>query len=291
MELKQLEYFLTISKLGSFTLAADQLYISQPGITSSIRRLEEELGVELFLRKRKAAILTPEGQIFANHIESVMDDVNKALHKVEELKNLNKGTVTIGISPVSSVSSAAFLLAKFKTLYPDLSIVLVEDSSENLQRLLEESNIDLAFIVLADVPESLSAFALTTQELVCGLPSFHLYKSKKSLSADIIKNESFVLLKDGCPVREIIDDYFRNYNTTLTISFETNYIQAIQRLVLCGAGITLLPVEALENNTSFSVVPLDPPLQVTTYAAYKKNFPLSKAAQTLFDFIKSSCTL
>lgn len=291
MELKQLEYFLTISKLGSFTLAADQLYISQPGITSSIRRLEEELGVELFLRKRKAAILTPEGQIFANHIESVMADVNKALYKVEELKNLNKGLITIGISPVSSVSSAAFLLAKFRALYPDLIIRLVEDTSENLHKLLEDGRLDLAFMVMDDPADTLESLALTTQDMVVGLPSFHLFKGKPRLSAAMLKNESFVLLKEGCPARNVIDRFFTNAQIEAKISFECNYIQAIQRLVLCGAGITILPSEAFENNSSFSIVPLDPPLQVTTYIIYKKTHTLSKAAQKLFDFIKSSCTL
>ena len=189
MELKQLEYFLTISKLKSFTMAADQLYISQPGITSAIRRLEDELGVELFAKKRKTAVLTPEGKIFANHIENVINDVNNALHKVEELKNLSKGTIHVGISPVSSISTASFLIAKFNALYPDLELIFAEDSSENLQRRLEEDELDIAFLVL-DVPnETLDAFALTTQELVVGLPSFHMFKGKTSLTPEILQKE------------------------------------------------------------------------------------------------------
>lgn len=291
MELKQLEYFLTISKLNSFTLAADQLYISQPGITSAIRRLEDELGIQLFVRNRKTAILTPEGQIFANHIESVMSDVTKALNKVEEMKNLTKCTITIGISPVSSVSSASFLLAKFKSLYPDLDLTLVEDCSTNLQKLLEDGKIDLAFLLLESEVDSFESLILGTQELVLGLPSFHLLKGKNKLPLSAVQKENFVLLKTGCPVRTVIEHRFSAQNLTPNISFETNYMQAIQRLVLCGAGITILPSEAFENNNNFSTVPLDPPLYVTTYIAYKKTRALSKATQTLYDFIKSSCTL
>lgn len=291
MELKQLEYFLTISKLKSFTLAADHLYISQPGITSAIRRLEDELGIQLFVRNRKTAILTPEGQIFANHIESVMSDVTKALNKVEEMKNLSKGKITIGICPVSCLSIASFLLAKFKSLYPDLELVLIEDSSSNLQKLLEDDKIDLAFLLLENDVDSFESLILTTQELVLGLPSFHLLKGKHSLPFSAIQNENFVLLKADCPVRTAIEERLNNQNITLKISFETNYTQAIQRLVLCGAGITILPSEAFENNTNFSTVPLAPPLYVTTYIAYKKTRALSKATQTLYEFVKSSCTL
>ncbi len=291
MELKQLEYFLTISKLKSFTLAADQLYISQPGITSAVRRLEDELGIQLFARNRKTAILTPEGQVFANHIEGIMNDVSKALTKVEELKNLSKGTIMLGISPVTSVSVASFLLAKFKTIYPDLDLVLIEGSSNNLQKLLEDEKIDLALLVLDEAVENLNTLILGKQELVLGLPAFHLLKGKAQLPISALKGEQFVLLKEGCPVRKIIDDIFTRENIVPKINFESNYIQAIQRLVLCGAGITILPSESLENNTNFSSVSLDPPLYVSTHLAFKKNKPLSRATQTLYDFIKSSCTL
>lgn len=291
MELKQLEYFLTISKLKSFTMAADQLYISQPGITSAIRRLEDELGVELFAKKRKTAVLTPEGKIFANHIENVINDVNNALHKVEELKNLSKGTIHVGISPVSSISTASFLIAKFNALYPDLELIFAEDSSENLQRRLEEDELDIAFLVL-DVPnETLDAFALTTQELVVGLPSFHMFKGKTSLTPEILQKEKLVLLKHGCPIRQRLDTYFSEASCQLTASLETNYIQTILRLVLCGAGITILPAEAFEGNTNFTTVPLEQPLAVTTYAACRKAHTMSKATQTLLDFIKTSCAL
>ena len=86
MELKQLEYFLTVSKLKSFTAAAEQLYVSQPGVTTAIKRLEEELGIQLFIRNKKNAVLTAEGRIFFNHIEIIMSDVSKAITKVTELK-------------------------------------------------------------------------------------------------------------------------------------------------------------------------------------------------------------
>lgn len=290
MELKQLEYFLTISKLKSFTLAADQLYISQPGITSAIRRLEDELGINLFAKNRKTAILTPEGQVFANHIERIMTDVSTALNKVEELKNLNTGMILIGISPSTSVSVASFLLAKFKNIYPTLNLVLIEDSSSNLKKMLEEDKLDLAFLILEHTIESLNTIVLGKQDLVVGLPAFHLLKGKTSLSFSSLKNEQFVLLKDGCPIHQMILAEFQAANITPKISFESNYIQAIKRLVLCGAGITILPSEALENDTSFAIVPLENPLSFSIYLAHQKNKTLSCAAQTLYDFINSSCT-
>ena len=77
MEIRQLEYFLAVSDTGSFTRAAERLYVSQPAVTNAIRSLEEELGIQLFDRNQKLVSLTAEGQIFATHVEQVMHGIDR----------------------------------------------------------------------------------------------------------------------------------------------------------------------------------------------------------------------
>ncbi len=288
MELKQLECFLMVSKLKSFTLAAEQLYISQPGVTTAIKRLEEELGIQLFIRNKKNAILTAEGRVFFNHIEIIMNDVSKAITKVTELKNLNSGTITIGISPVTGVSVLSFLLAKFRNLYPSLNLVFIEEGSTNIQKQLEEDKIDLGLIIANGNLDMLETIELGKQELVACLPSYHMLKGKENLPLISLQHECFILFKEDCPIHNIILAEFEKAEIKPYISFESNAIQTIKRFIVCGAGIAILPTEAIENDNNFVGIPLRPPLTVSICLAHKKNKHLSHAAQTLCDFIKTS---
>jgi DNA-binding transcriptional LysR family regulator len=293
MELKQLEYFLMVSKLKSFTLAAEQLYVSQPGVTTAIKRLEEELGIQLFIRNKKNAELTAEGRVFFNHIEIIMNDVSKAITKVTELKNLNSGTIRIGLSPITGVSVLTFLLAKFRTLYPSLNLILIEEGSLSLQKHLEENKLDLAFILLDDKSpfEMLDTLPLGKQELQIALPSYHMLKDKESLSLSSLQNECFIFFQEDCLARSLILEEFKACKLAPTISFSANSIQTIKRLIICGAGISILPSEAIENDHNFCGIPLSPPLHIIIGLAYKKNKHLSHAAETLCDFVKNSLAL
>jgi len=290
MELKQLEYFLTVSKLKSFTLAAEQMYVSQPGVTTAIKRLEEELGIQLFIRNKKNAALTAEGRVFFNHIEIIMNDVSKAITSVTELKNLNNGNIRIGLSPVTGVSVLTFILAKFHALYPSLSLTFIEDGSLQLQKQLEEGLIDFAIISIAgkDSLDILDIQPLGQQEFRIALPTYHMFKDKKQLKLINLANENLILFKENCLSRKIVLDMFRRSEIEPLISFSSNSVQTIKRFIVCGSGISLLPAEALENDKSLCSLTIDPPLYIPFGLAIKKSNHLSHAAETLIEFIKSA---
>ncbi len=290
MELKQLEYFLTVSKLKSFTLAAEQMYVSQPGVTTAIKRLEEELGIQLFIRNKKNAALTAEGRVFFNHIEIIMNDVSKAITSVTELKNLNNGNIRIGLSPVTGVSVLTFILAKFHALYPSLSLTFIEDGSLQLQKQLEEGLIDFAIISIAgkDSLDILDIQPLGQQEFRIALPTYHMFKDKKQLKLINLANENLILFKENCLSRKIVLDMFRRSEIEPIISFSSNSVQTIKRFIVCGSGISLLPAEALENDKSLCSLTIDPPLYIPFGLAIKKSNHLSHAAETLIEFIKSA---
>lgn len=292
MELKQLEYFLAVSKLKSFTLAADQLYISQPGITAAIRRLEDELGVTLFVKKRKSAVLTPEGEVFATHVQHVITDMHGALQELDKLKNLHQGRIRIGITPISGISSPAYLLAKFKVMYPELQLELVEGSSLQLEQQLEQDALDMAFLVGTQPFNGLENLSLTNVELVVGLPAIHYLAKKPGLRPQQLTRESFLLLQDDTsPVRQAIAASFATDHAAMHIALETNYVQTIQRLVLCGAGLCILPAECFEGHTNLVGVPLEPSLQLTIYACYRQAHNMSQATETFLAFVRSACEI
>lgn len=287
MELKQLECFLAVSKLKSFTRAAEQLYISQPSVTTAVRRLEDELGIILFERNKKQAILTAEGRVFYSHIAIVMDDVSKAAKIAAELKNLNCGIVNLGISPITSLSVTSFLLSKFQTIYPSLKINFVEEGSAGIKKLLIEDQIDLGLVMTDDDMDCFDMIHLGKQELVIYLPQAHRLKNKPCLSLAALKNEFFIMPKENCSLHHFLKTEMAKQDMAPHIRFETNYTQMVKHLIIAGAGAAILPQGTFETGAIRSV-PLSPPLEISVGVAKKKDRHLSHAAQTLYTFLRNS---
>ena len=289
MELKQLEYFLMVSNLKSFTKAAEQLYISQPSVTTAIRRLEDELGIILFEKNKKQAILTPEGEIFYGHTAIVMEDVSKATQKAAELKNLNSGVINFGISSLTSLSISSFLLAKFHTIYPALKINFIEDGSANIREMIENDKLDLGFIILENPIDVLETVCIGQEPLYVYLPLFHLLKDRNCITLKELQNEFFILPKENCSLRKILFEALEEEKIIPHISFETNYLQMVKQLIISGSGIAVLPKGAIENNAICSI-PLTNSPQISIGIARKKNKCISYAAQTLYTFLENSFT-
>lgn len=287
MELKQLKYFLAVSNAKSFTRAADELYISQPSVTAAIKKLEDELGLILFDRSKKQATLTNEGKIFYSHICVIMEDLAKAAQKAAELKNLSSGLIKIGISPLTCLSNVSFLLAKFHNMFPTLNFDFTEGNTDSLKNFLSEDKIDLA--ILPD-DSSLSDFSfepICQDELVAYLPIFHHLSAKNKIFCKELRQEIFILPKSDCAYRTFITRLFTASKITEHLSFETNYPQLIQNLIISGCGITILPSGAIVNSSIKAVALAEKPT-INICVAKKNNRQIAHAAQKLYNFLRDS---
>lgn len=137
MEFRQLEYFLAVKNAGSFTRAAEHLYVSQPAVTSAIRSLESELGITLFDRSQGKASLTAEGRIFSAHVEEIMKGVVTTIRDMDAMKSLSSGTLAIGISSFLSLPSVLSLIARFLSDHPGIECRVQEGPAEAVAALLE----------------------------------------------------------------------------------------------------------------------------------------------------------
>lgn len=146
MELRQLEYFLMVSDLASFTRAAERLYVSQPAVTNAVRSLEEELGIQLLDRSQRKVTLTAEGKIFYRHIQNIMQGISTTLNEINDLKSHNRGHLTIGVTPLAGITSTSRLLAEFRAAYPNISISIAEHNVGQLLELLHSDKLDFAFV-------------------------------------------------------------------------------------------------------------------------------------------------
>lgn len=288
MELRQLEYFLMVSQVNSFTRAAERLYVSQPAVTNAIRGLEEELGIQLFDRGQKQALLTTEGKIFFKHVENVMFGVSKTISEINELKNLNNGTVTLGLTPLAGTAPIPQLLQKFRAAYPHISLTFIEANVSSIQKTLIEDKADLALINAGEKNTLLEYTALASQELVVCCAKGHHFCRKNSLTLADLVDEPLILFKQGCLFRKIIIENFETINTLPQITFESDHVQTIKSLVACNAGLSILPHDLCESDNNLVAIPLAVPIYITLFLVRKKNKHLSHAAQALLALIDAN---
>lgn len=284
MELRQLEYFLMVTKVNSFTRAAERLYVSQPAVTNAIRSLEDELGIQLFDRSQKQALLTTEGQVFCNHVENVMHGVSKTISEINDLKNLNNGVLTLGITPLAGVYPISHLLRKFHEAYPNISLAIMEKNTATLETALVEDKADLAITI--EIGENktkknnfIEAFPICTHELVICCATSHKFHAAIALDLEDLADESLILCQKSCLLRAAILTAFENRGIFPQISFESDHIQTIKSLVADHAGISILPYDLCKADRNLVTIPLRTSLKITFLLARKNHKYLSHAAQ------------
>lgn len=137
MEIRQLEYFLMVSRVNSFTRAAERLYVSQPAVTNAVRSLEDELGIQLFDRNQKQALLTTEGKIFYAHVEQLMNGISNTLEEINALKNLSTGTLSLGLTPLRGIPPCLLLLKEFMESYPNIKNFILRGGNRTITKIID----------------------------------------------------------------------------------------------------------------------------------------------------------
>ena len=268
-----------VSRVNSFTRAAERLYVSQPAITNAVRSLEEELGIQLFDRSQKQALLTTEGKIFFAHVEQIMNGISNTLEEINSLKNLSNGIVNIGLTALGGIPSCVFLLKEFVEGYPNIKISVREDETEQLQKLLIEDKLDFAFVFSGKEKSALNYIELPTQELSICCNRRHRFRRQNVLPLEELHNESLVLLK-------AMRDFFIVSNILRNVIAEISHVQTIKSLVSAGLGVSILPEEVFEQDDNLIAVALEPPIYLQPVIAYKKNRKQSHAAEAFLDSVR-----
>jgi len=289
MQLDQLRYFLAVARHLSFTRAAESLPLSQPSLTNQIRKLERELGVELFERTTRRVRLTPAGEDFVGAAQQILNLVETAELEMQEFSGLKRGRLVLGTIPTVGAFSLPPLLARFREQFPGIELILHEEGSDVLlQQLLEES-IDLAIITAAEAHPTgaLERQCLVVDEMVVLLPAGHRLANRKTVRMADLKDERFVLFKPGYGLRRVVQDACLKAGFQPVISFETSQRETIYGMVQEGLGITLLPRGGLHRGDhTWQLVPLAPPTVTREVSlAWKAKRRQSEAARAFREFL------
>ena len=287
MEIRQLEYFLMVSKVNSFTRAAERLYVSQPAVTNAVRALEDELGIKLFDRNQKQALLTSEGHIFYAHVEKLMHGISNTLQEINAIKNLSGGVLRLGLTPFGGIHSCVLLIKKYMESYPNIKIAVHEDSTENLQKLLVEDQIDTAIVFSGKEISALSYISLDQQELILCCERQHRFRRRNVVKIEDLKDESLIFLNDASIYKQKLEAAFNDVGVSMNVNLEANHVQTIKNFVATGCGVAILPEGLCEFDENLVTVAIDPPIYLHSMMAYKTNRHQSHATEAILNLLKN----
>lgn len=285
MDLKQLRYFHEIARLGSFTRAADSLYVAQPAVSVAIRKLEAELDLTLFHRHDRKVTLTDEGARLLPHAQRILQAVDDAELEMQELKGLSQGEVRVGIPGMLGSYYFPPILMAFRHRYPHLSLTVLEGGTWQLQQMLEQGKLDLAVIVRDFVPPELEAKTLLREEMRVIVARDHALASQAFVSLNDFFNEELVMFRAGYFHRKIIDRLAQEAGVTPIIGFETNLLPLIKSIIKQGFGISTLLTMVVKEDPELVDLPFEQPLWLDLCIAWRKQGYLSRANQAFVAFV------
>lgn len=259
MELHQLRYFCAVVEAGNFTKAAEQEGITQPSLSQQIRRLEESVGTDLFVRQSRTARLTRAGSLFFPYAQGILKQAKQATAKVRQLETDVRGPLRVGVIPTVLPYLIAPYLPDFERQYPDVDLRLTEDLTNNLVAMLEACDLDLIIVSLPLKHSNVICSELMRDPLVLLTPPGHRLGSVPPAHTLDLSGERLMLLKEGHCFRENVLTACRHNRADLAPVFESDHFGSIFALVASGAGITIAPRMAMAQVQNCTVVQLPTP--------------------------------
>ncbi|HJV65372.1 MAG TPA: LysR family transcriptional regulator [Geomonas sp.] len=285
MDVRQLRYFLEVSRVSSFTKAADGLRIAQPAISMAIKKLEEELDLVLFNRQDKKVSLTAEGEIFLAHARRILEDLKAAELEMGELKGLTRGEVRIGIPPMISAYFFPDIIRDFHRLYPQLHLSVLGEGAGRIQRMIGQGELDMGVVAGESFPDTLEVRHLIREEVVVCVPLDHPFAGRERVTLDEFVQQPLVFYKEGYFIREFFLEALRETGATPNIIFETNLFSLVKSLVRNGTGISTFLRMVVAADGDLAAISFDPPLYLDLLIAWKKHFYLSRANRAFVEFL------
>ena len=242
MELRHLHYFLVVAEHLHFGRAAEELRMSQPPLTVAVKKLEQELGVQLFDRTTRSVILTPAGRMYLDRIKPLLADLDKANQELTEAGLGLRGRLNVGFVSSASYATMPSALRRFRELRPNVELMLHPlTTDEQIERLLE-NNLDLGILRDPTRVPGVELQEIHAEPLVVALPAGHRLSANERIATEDLADEDFVLFpyKYMSGFYSLVHSLFDG-RTPPRIVERAIHQETILGLVAAGLGVSILP--------------------------------------------------
>ncbi|NII09991.1 DNA-binding transcriptional regulator OxyR [Oleiagrimonas sp. C23AA] len=246
MNLRDLHYLVALAEHRHFGRAAEACFVSQPTLSTQIKKLEEELGVALVERAPRKVLLTEVGREIADRARDVINEVDQIKSIARRTRDPESGTVRLGIFPTLGPYLLPHAVPLIRRAFPKLELLLVEEKTEVVLQRLREGRLDAGILALPIHEDSLHTEFLFEEPFLLAVPRHHPLAKREWLKMDELADQSLLLLEDGHCLRDQALEVCQLAGAGEKSGFRATSLETLRQMVAADVGITLLPTLAVK---------------------------------------------
>ena len=244
MNLRDLKYLVALADHRHFGKAAAACFVSQPTLSTQIKKLEQELGVLLVERAPRKVMLTPSGLDAAERARRIVAEVEQMKEAARRTQDPEAGTVRLGIFPTLGPYLLPHVIPRIRERFPQLELLLIEEKSDVLLSRLREGKLDAGLLALPVHDDQLHSEFLFEEPFVLAVPETDPLAQRDSLSLSELSHQKLLLLEDGHCLREQALEVCRLSGANEKSEFRATSLETLRQMVAANVGMTLLPILA-----------------------------------------------
>jgi len=297
-DLRQLEIFSKVVELGSFSKAADAVFLAQASVSERVANLENMVGTKLLDRLGRQIVPTRAGELLYKHALLMLDMKRTATLEIQDFLGLKRGEIHMGGSTIPGEYILPGVIKNFREKYPLMSIALTISDSREIENRVLEGNLELGIIGSKSVHRALLSNELWQDELVLAVPARHRWAKKKEISIKEISKEPFIMREFGSGTLKIMEDYLRASGVggikDLEIAARFGTSTAVKEGIKTGLGVSILSARALSTELKTGIIKVlkikGLSMSRKFYLVRDKRRTMSPLCQAMIDFLLTTAS-
>lgn len=246
MNLRDLRYLVALADHRHFGRAAEASFVSQPTLSTQIRKLEDELGVALVERAPRRVMLTPVGAEIADRARRVIAEVEQMAQIARRSQDPEAGSVRLGLFPTLGPYLLPHLVPRLRERFPRLELLLVEEKTDRILARLRDGRLDVGLLALPVHDDQLHVEPLFDEPFVLAVPRHHALARRSTVDMRDLEREHLLLLEEGHCLRDQALDVCHLAGAGERAGFRATSLETLRQMVAAGVGVTLLPMLAVQ---------------------------------------------
>ena len=281
MDFDQLETFLEVARLSSFSRAAEKRFRTQPAISAQIRALEEEVGARLLDRSGGKVSLTAAGKVFQRYAEETVQSRRNILTSLAEMERVPRGEIVVGANEATCLYILPEVFAEFKKQYPSVNVMISRAEHARILESIIDNSVDFGIVSLPVTDNRLTVVPIHKDELVIIVTPDHPLAKCKEVPVTALADHPLLMPKSG-RTRDAIENLFSERRMKPNISMELDSSELLKRFVAAGVGVGFISrsnvPEDIRANLLAAVAMADAHIRRDLALVFRKDKALSRAA-------------
>lgn len=292
MNLRDLQYVVTVSELQSFSQAAEQCHVSQPTLSNQIKKLEDYLNIAIFERTNKRVMLTQAGSEIVNAARKMLREAENIREIAAGARDPLAGKFRLGAFPTLSPYLFPEIVPELKSHFPDLRLILIEEKTSDLLTRLKSGEIDAALLALPVQDDQFLSTPLFDDPFLLAVPDSHILAKKQDVTLNDLHQGKLMLLEEGHCLRDQALDVCHLQDFPVEEDFYATSLETLRQMVRAGTGMTFMPriaISSMKDHTGISYIPFKEPAPFRTIGlVWRKTSVRKELIKQMVDMIKKT---